>query len=502
MTIDQRLEVRRTPPPTSRAPWLGVGVLTLPVFLVSMDASVLFLATPRLTAALRPSAAEQLWILDVYGFLIAGLLITMGNLGDRIGRRRLLLAGATLFGLASVVAAFAPSPEVLIAARAAMGVGGATLMPSSLSLLTNLFPDPAQRGRAIGVWTAAFAGGSALGPVIGGVLLHHFWWGSVFLINVPVLAVLLVAAPRWVPEFRTGGSDPFDLVGIVLSMLAILPSVYAIKHLATEGADLSAMAVGLFGLTMLAAFVAYERRTLFPLLDLGLFANRAFTAAILVALLGMVSLAAMFYLTGIYLQSVLGQDVLAAALAGLPVAVTVAVASMGASRVVAHLGVGRAFVVALLAAAAGNGVLLGLGVTHGLVLYMVGTSIAGVGYGVMFSVVSEVAVGSVPAERSGAAAGVSETCFELGSALGLAVLGSLAVAVFRSRDDGRGFGDTLSATLLSTHDQALADAARAAFVDGLHAATLVGVVLLVLSAVLVGRARLTLAGAAEGHHEG
>nr|WP_083709604.1 MFS transporter [Williamsia sterculiae] len=453
-----------------------------------MDMSVLYLATPTLAEQLRPTATEQLWILDIYGFLIAGLLITMGNLGDRIGRRRVLLVGSMVFGAGSVIAAFAPDPAVLIAARALMGVGGATLMPATLSLITNMFPDTRIRSRAIGVWTAAFAGGSAIGPVVGGVLLHHFWWGSVFLINVPVLVVFLAFAPFLVPEYRSGSGDPFDVAGIVLSLAAILPIVYAIKHLAAEGVDATGVVIGLFGVAMLIAFVVQQRRARFPLVDLTLFGNAGFTVAVLVALLGMLSLSAMFYLTGIYLQTVLDQDVLAAALAGIPAAITVAAFSVGASRLVAALGVRWTFVFALVAAAVGNAGLIGLGVSQGLWLYMISTSIAGVGYGVMFSVVSEVAVAAVPVHRSGAAAGISETCFELGSALGLAVLGSLATLVFTRESDGR-FGDTLAdtldhaATLPGTQGAELAAAARAAFVDGLHVTSIVNVVTLLLIVV-------------------
>ncbi|MDY6810424.1 MAG: MFS transporter, partial [Actinomycetota bacterium] len=246
----------RNPSGADRRVWWGLAVLTLPVLLVSMDFSVLYLAIPAITDALAPTAAQQLWILDIYGFLIAGFLITMGNVGDRIGRRRVLLAGAALFGLASVIAAFAPNAAVLIAARALMGVGGATLMPSSLSLLANMFPDARDRAKAIGVWTAAFAGGSAIGPVVGGVLLHHYWWGAVFLINVPVLAVLFVAAPRLVPEYRAPVVARFDVVGVVLSLLGILPVVYAVKTMAAEGLDGGVVVIGLFGLAMLVTFLA------------------------------------------------------------------------------------------------------------------------------------------------------------------------------------------------------------------------------------------------------
>lgn len=479
-----------TPAAADRRMWWGLAVLTLPVLLVSMDFSVLYLAIPSITSALDPTAAQQLWILDIYGFLIAGLLITMGNVGDRVGRRRILLTGAALFGLASVIAAFAPNAAVLIAARALMGVGGATLMPSSLSLIANMFPDARARARAIGVWTAAFAGGSAIGPVIGGVLLHHFWWGAVFLINVPVLAVLFLAAPRLVPEYRAPSTARFDVLGVVLSLFGILPLVYAVKTMASDGVDGLTVAIGVFGVVMLAAFLMHQRRAAAPLLDLTLFGNPMFSSAVAVALVGMMALGGMSYLTGVYLQSVRGFDVLSAALAGLPMAIAVAVFSIGASRVAAAFGARTAFVGSVLLAVVGNAGLLALSVSSPLWIYLVFTSIAGIGYGVQFSLVSDVVVGSVPAERSGAASGISETSFELGTALGLALLGSLATLVFRENSGGWGFGDTLGETLhraleMGDDGTGLADAARGAFVDGMHAASVANVVLLGALAVVL-----------------
>ena len=474
-----------------RRTWLGLAVLTLPVFLVSMDVSVLYLAIPSITDALAPSAAQQLWILDIYGFLIAGLLITMGNVGDRVGRRRILLAGAALFGIASVIAAFAPSPEILIAARALMGIGGATLLPSSLSLIANMFPDARERGRAIGVWTAAFAGGSAVGPVIGGVLLHHFWWGVVFLINVPVLAALFVFGPRLIPEYRAATNDPFDVVGVVLSMAGILPLVYAVKTVASEGATTGVVVAGVVGAALLITFLLHQRRVTSPLLDLKLFGNAQFSGAVAVALIGMMALGGMSYLTGVYLQSVMGHDVLAAAIAGLPMAVAVAVFSIGATRVAAFLGTRLAFVGSVGLAAAGNLGMLSLGTSTPVWVYVLCTTIAGVGYGIQFSLVSVVVVGSVPPERSGAASGISETSFELGTAMGLAFLGSLATLVFRDGDRGWSFGDTLGETLHRATDmgsagEGLATAAKQAFVDGMHAASLAsGLALLALGTVLL-----------------
>ncbi|MEV6280087.1 MFS transporter [Nocardia sp. NPDC051832] len=474
-------------PAATRRAWLGLAVLLLPVLLVSMDVSVLFLAMPTLTVDLDPSATQALWILDIYGFMIAGLLITMGNLGDRIGRRNILLAGAAIFGLATVLAAFAPSAPVLIAARALMGVGGATLLPSSLALISSLFPDARQRVAAIGVWTAFFAGGSAVGPIIGGLLLHHFWWGSVFLINLPVLLVLLALGPVLLPEHRASALGPLDLPSVVLSIGGILPLIYAIKHVAAEGIDPEALVLALVGAVVLALFVRRQTHLAEPLLDLRLFTRPAFSVAIGSSLTGMMSLAAMGYLTSMYLQSVTGRDPLAAALLGIPSAAAVFIVSMSGARLGRQIGVRSTFVLALLLAALGNLMLLGVGVHGGIGWYIAGSTIAGVGYGLAFTLVSDVAVSSVPPERAGSAVGISETSFELGNALGLSLLGSLAALVFRNGGD---YAETLGETLHEAgNDTALAESARESFVNGMHLATTAGAIILLAMAVV---ARLAL----------
>ncbi|MFI5776424.1 MFS transporter [Nocardia sp. NPDC051570] len=473
-----------------RRAWLGLAVLILPVLLVSMDMSVLYLAMPALTDALAPSATQQLWILDIYGFLIAGLLITMGNLGDRIGRRNILLAGAAVFGVASVLAAFAPSAGVLIAARALMGLGGATLLPSSLSLISSLFPDPRTRGTAIGVWTAFFAGGSAVGPIVGGILLHQFWWGTVFLINTPVLLVLFAVGPFVLPEHRSSGRGPLDLVSVVMSIGGILPLVYGVKRAAAEGIDVAAAFSAVFGVVVLVLFVRRQRHLADPLLDLSLFRRGLFSVAIGSSTIGMMSLAGLSYLTSVYLQSVTGRDALGAALLGIPQAVVVFACSMNGAKIARRLGARTTFVLALGAAAVGNLMLFGLGVDGGIGWYVAGSTVAGLGYGVVFTLVSEVSVSSVPAERAGSAVGISETSFELGNALGLALLGSLAALVFRS---GGEFASTLGETIdRAGSDGALVHAARESFVTGMHTATTVGAVLLVAMAAVAsvaGRGR-------------
>ncbi|MDP0399308.1 MFS transporter [Tsukamurella strandjordii] len=470
---------------TPRRAWGGLAALLLPVFLVSMDASVLYLAMPHVTAALHPSSEQQLWILDIYPFMLAGLLITMGNLGDRWGRRRLMTWGAALFGVASVFAAFAPTPGLLIAARALMGVGGATLLPASLALIANMFRNPRDRGIAVGIWTAAFSFGVAVGPVLGGLLLHHYWWGSVFLINAPVFLAFLVAGPLLIDESRTDTSAPFDLVGVALSMAAIFPLVYAVKASASHGVTATTLGVGAFGLVMLVAFITQQRRAAHPLIPFDLFRNKVFAMAICGTIIAISTLSSMSYLTGIYLQSVVGLDVLAAAFLGLPAAATVAYFSMRAPWIRQYLGRQWTFTASLLFSAAGQFLLVGLGVDGPTWLYVVATVVAGVGYGTLFTFVSETALAAAPPERAGQASSMSEMSFELGTAMGLAILGSVATAVF-TRHDGmsRTLGDTLAqaASIGGADGAALAESARYAWVDAVTTTVGTSGVLLIATA--------------------
>lgn len=469
--------------------WWGLGVLLLPVLLVSMDVSVLFLAMPQLAKDLDPSPTAALWILDSYSFVIAGILITMGSLGDRIGRRRLLLTGATVFGIGSALAAFATAPAMLIGARALMGVGGATLLPSSLAIISTMFPDENERSRAIGIWTSAFAGGAAIGPIVGGLLLHHFWWGSVFLINVPVVAILWFTYWLLPADSRSPATDsaPFDFLGVALSVGGIFAAVYAIKHLALGGVDSTTIGVGILGVALLVGFVAHCRRAEHPLVDLGLLRNPRFAVAICTTLAAMMSLAATTYLVNEYLQSVTGRDPLGAALLGIPMAATVCAFSLSSARIVARVGIRRAFTGALLVCAAGMILLQWTGVHHGLWAFLIGTAIAGIGYGTAFSLVSDVAVGSVPPERAGEATGISETSFELSQALGLALLGSLAAVVFERtlRDNGHAFRGTLTdAVATAGTDTGFLEAAKSAYVTGMHVALGTAAVILLVMAVV------------------
>src|SRR5687768_15395654 len=264
----------------TRREWIGLAVIALPCLLYSMDLTVLHLAVPELTVDLQPTAAQLLWIIDIYGFMVAGSLIAAGTLGDRIGRRRLLLAGAAFFGVASVLAAFSTSAEMLIATRALLGLAGATVAPSTLSLIRNMFLDPRQRTTAISLWIMSFSLGGLIGPLVGGVLLEWFWWGSVFLLAVPVMALLLVVGPRLLPEYRDPNAGRLDLGSAALSLAAVLVVIYGLKQLAQDGPGWSPALAILAGLAVGVVFVRRQHRLADPLIDVRLFANRAFSAAL------------------------------------------------------------------------------------------------------------------------------------------------------------------------------------------------------------------------------
>src|SRR5262245_148041 len=264
----------------TRREWIGLAVIALPALVYAMDLTVLTLALPSISADLRPSSTELLWIVDIYGFMVAGFLITMGTLGDRIGRRRLLLTGAAAFGAASVVAAFSSSPEMLIASRALLGVAGATLAPSTLSLIRNMFEDDGQRTVAIGIWIASFSAGAAIGPLVGGLLLESFEWGSVFLLAVPVMALLLAIGPRLLPEYKDPEPGRLDPVSAALSLVAVLAVIYGIKTIAKDGVGLAGVAPVLVGLAVGGAFVDRQRRLSEPMIDLDLFRRPAFSLAL------------------------------------------------------------------------------------------------------------------------------------------------------------------------------------------------------------------------------
>ncbi|WP_165845431.1 MFS transporter [Streptacidiphilus pinicola] len=467
-------------PATDRR-WATLAVCCLAALLLAIDATVVTLAVPALTRALRPSANQILWIADVYGFVLGGLLVTMGNLGDRIGRRRLLLLGVALFGLASAATAFAPSPALLIAARAALGAAGATIMPSTLSILRGVFTDPRERTWAISLWSSTSVAGFALGPVLGGLLLGHFWWGSVFLVNVPVCALVLAAGLLVLPESRAPQPGRLDAPSAALSVVGMVTAVYAVKEAARSGPLHPGVAVtALLGIGALTAFVRRQRRLAEPLIDLRLFRRRAYGVSVAAALVAMFVTAALSLLFAQYFQLVLGWSQLRSGLAGLPGALTAVLGGGAAAPAVAAWG--RRRVVPLGLALMGLGCLLYLpvGTAADYPLVLLPMAVFGAGAGLSVAVTNHTVVEAFPPDRAGAAAAVSETAFEVGAALGIALIGTLQAAVYRARltlpagltgDQAARLRESLGDALTGSTSTALA-AARRSFVAGVHIATL------------------------------
>ncbi|MGY1594958.1 MFS transporter [Geodermatophilus sp. SYSU D00708] len=422
--------------------WAALAVLVLAVVLLSVDSTVLALAVPALTADLRPTAGELLWIGDVYGFALAGLLVLMGGLADRFGRKRVLLIGTAAFGLASAVAASAPDPATLVAARAAQGAAGATLMPSTLSLIRNLFPVPRQRTRAIALWSAGASGGAVLGPLVGGVLLQDSWWGSVFLVNLPVVAVLLVAGWLLLPESRAPRAGRLDVLGAVQSIVAVLGLVYAVKEVVGHGPTPAAAGTAAVALGAAVLFVRRQRRVDDPLVDLRLFANRAFSGALASQLIALLALTGLLFFFSQYLQLVRGHTPLEAGLRELPLMVASLAVVVVVGPLVSRVGTGRAIGLGLAVTAAGMLGLAGAEALSGYAWLAAALVVLGCGFGVAFTLSTDAAVGAVDPRRAGAASALSETSYELGAALGVALLGSLQTVLYRSAlpEDVAGLG--------------------------------------------------------------
>ncbi|QIG47316.1 MFS transporter [Nordella sp. HKS 07] len=411
--------------------WIGLAVLALPCLIYSMDLTVLNLAVPQLSEELKPSASQLLWIIDIYGFFVAGSLIIMGNLGDRIGRRKLLMIGAAAFGIASIFAAFASNAVMLIAARAALGVAGATLAPSTLSLIRNMFHDPRERTTAIGVWVASFSVGGAIGPIFGGVLLEHFWWGSVFLVNVPIMILLLIAAPLLLPEFRDEAATPLDTASAAMSLIAVLALIYGLKQFAEYGMGWQPVLSVAIGIVVAFVFARRQKQLSHPLIDLSLFRKPAFSASLAVYMLGVLVAFGFFLFISQYLQLVLGMRPLEASLWMLPSGLSFILGSMLAPKIVRSFH--PAYVMAGGLAIAGLACLMltQIDTSHGLAILIVGFILMSLGLAPAFTLTTDLVVNAAPPERAGAAAAISETSAEFGGALGIAVLGSVMTALYR-----------------------------------------------------------------------
>ena len=477
--------------------WSGLVVLLLPALLTGMDASVLFVAAAPIGEALHPSANQWLWAMDIYSFVMAGLLITMGSLGDRFGRRKVLHIGAGLFGLSSVMLAYAPTPGLLILARAAMAVGGATLAPSTLSLVRSMFGRENQRRAAVGAWTVAFAGGAVAGPIIAGVLLDYFWWGSVFLINVPIMVLVLVAVPLLVVESKDPRPARLDLLGAVASLAAILCLVYAMKHATRSGLDLTAGGSALVGLAAAAIFVVRQHRARHPLVDLGLFRSKAFSTAVVVNTIGAGVMSGLGALVFPFLQLVHGLTPLQSALWALPTFGGIMLGASTAAALANRYSTGSLATCGLLAAATGLAAIAALTSQTSLWLFLGAYTILTFGSGLTATMATSLVLTGAPVERAGAAAGISETSAALGSALGIATLGTVAALVYRSIMASTAPEGTEPAALntitgavsaayqsVSPTGADLLYAAHTAYTSGLTTAALIGAILSALLAAV------------------
>nr|WP_309234810.1 MFS transporter [Nocardia sp. XZ_19_385] len=494
-------------PRAGRKEWVGLAVLALACLVYAMDMTVLHLAVPMLSSDLHPTSSQLLWIIDIYGFMVAGLLITMGTLGDRIGRRRMLLFGAALFAVVSIVAAFAPSAETLIVCRALLGIAGATVAPSTLSLIFNMFRDARQRSVAVGVWVGAYSTGGAVGPIFGGFLLENFWWGSVFLLAVPVMVLLLVLGPKVLPEFRdpeVGKLDPVSAVMCVLTMIAL---VFGMKAIAQDGIGWAAIGAVVGGLVVGALFVRRQLTHDDPMLDLRLFRLSTFRIALLINMIGIFVAFGYFLFVAQYFQLVLGMTPLATGLVMAPSGIGFIIGSQLTPRLVRV--VRPAYLIGGGMALAGIGLLMMTLLTTdgGYGMALAASVICSLGLAPVFGITTEIVVGSAPPEQAGAASGVSETGAELGGALGISILGSISIAIYRgdlastlpadvpadaavSARDTLGAAVDVAAGLPGALGDSVLQAARDAFLHGVHiTAGIAGIASLVIAVVAFRRLR-------------
>jgi DHA2 family multidrug resistance protein-like MFS transporter len=434
MSIRQHADTASSHQPvtTPRRAWAALAVLLLPVLLIAVDNTILAFALPSIAQDFRPAATTQLWIIDVYSLVLATLLVAMGSLGDRIGRRRMLLIGAAGFAVVSAAAAFAPSAGYLVAARAVLGFFGAMLMPSTLSLIRNIFEDASARRLAIAIWASFFTAGSALGPIVGGALLEHFHWGAVFLVAVPILLPLLILAPRLVPESRDPNPGPLDPISVVLSLTTMLPLVWAIKTAAHDG--LTWVIGGALAVTVVSALMFFRRqnRSATPMIDIHLFGYAPFASSVLANFLSVVGLIGFIFFVSQHLQLVLGLSPLAAGLVTLPGAVLSMVAGIGVVRLIKWIAPHQLVVIGLVLVSAGFGMILLF--RHDLTVAAVVASfiVLEIGVGISQTITNDTIVSSVPPAKSGAASAVSETAYELGAVVGTAVLGTIFTAFYRA----------------------------------------------------------------------
>jgi EmrB/QacA subfamily drug resistance transporter len=482
--------------------WLVLGVLCLSLLLIVIDNTIVNVALPSIQRELGASTSELQWIVDAYVLVFAGLLLTMGALGDRFGRRGALSIGLVIMGSASALSALATDPAQLIATRALMGVGGALIMPSTLSILTNVFTNPKERGRAIAIWAGTAGMAVALGPVTGGWLLEHYWWGSVFLVNVPVVIVALVSGFLFVPTSRDPATPPLDIPGAILSILGLVSLVWAIITAGSDGWTDTSVLIG-FGLAavLLALFILRERSTPYPMLDTSLFRNPRFSAASGAMTLTFFGMFGSLFLFTQYLQFVLGYTPLEAGVRLIPMAAVMMVVAPTSARLVERVGTKLVVGTGLIIGASGLFLasFLTVGSSYGKVLGAM--LILALGLALVMAPATESIMGSLPLAKAGVGSAVNDTTRQVGGALGVAVLGSLLASSYSGtvRDalagtpvpadvvdlaaDQLGGALQAAAQIGGSAGQTLADVAKGAFVDGIGVSLIVGAVVILLAAV-------------------
>ena len=485
-----------------RREWIGLAVLALPTFVVAIDLFVLMLALPNLASDLGADSNQQLWTMDIYGFVLAGFLVTMGTVGDRVGRRKILLFGAVTFGIASLLCAYATSVEMLIASRALLGVAGAALGPSTLALITNLFRDPKQQAAAFGIWGGTFTLGALFGPILGGAMLAQWWWGSVFLIGVPVMVLVLVLGPKFLPEYRNESPGRVDPASVVLSLAALLLTVYGIKELARNGVETTAVVALLIGLAAGTAFVRRQRRIENPLLDLGLIGNKTIRTS-LGGQLGYSSMggAVMLFMM-LYFQLVHGMSTLQAGLAMVPGMAAGTLGFMVAPKLANRFRPAYVIAAGLVGVALTLIAFTQITATSGTAVLIVGFAVISFCGAPMAGLGTALAVGSAPPEKAGSAGSLAQMANEFGSTLGIAILGTIGTAVYRNQiadrvpaevpaDVAGPARDSLAGATAAAGEVpasvggALLSSAQQAFTSGLHTVVVIGAVLLLAAATLI-----------------
>lgn len=481
--------------------WAALIVLLFPVLLVSVDNTVLSFAVPAISSALTPSGNQLLWIIDIYPLILAGLLVPMGFLGDRIGRRTILLIGGTGFALVSALAAFATDATQLVFARALLGIFGAMLMPATLSLIRNIFPDANERRKAVAIWACAFSGGAVLGPIIGGLLLEHFWWGSVFLLAVPMLLPLIIGGLLLLPESKDPKPGRLDPFSILLVILTLLPFVYAIKSLHSEplyvvvGSAVIAILCGI-------AFVRRQLASEDPMIDVRLFSNAAFSGALTVNLIGVFSLVGFIYFVSQHLQLIAGNSPIQAGLLMTPGLVLTMIFGLVSVPLANRFGSPNIMVAGLVLSALAYAVVVFAGSTGSVFWLMAAFCILGIGVGMSETLSNDMVLSAVPAPKAGAASAISETAYEVGAVLGIAVLGTILNTVYAAELKVPGVMDTtqteaatqtlsgahqVAATLNGADAQALLASASHAFDQGVLITSSIAAVLALVAAIVVAR---------------